>query len=244
VRLDRGEGLAFITMDRPATRNALTPGLAQALVEICQELAEDPDVRAVVLRGGDDFCAGLDPDDPLDPLDPLDPAAAIAALPIPTLAAIRGACIGPGLALALACDLRFAARGATFALPDLVQGSFPAFGSSQRLPRTVGRAKALEIILTGATLDADEAYRIDLVSQVVEADVLDATVLTAARAFLGCAPIAVRYAKEALAEGLEGTLDQGLRLEADLYLLLHTTHDRREGIQSFLARRVPRYRGE
>lgn len=201
-------------------------------------------MRAVVLRGGDDFCIGLDSDDPLDPLGPLDPAAALAALPMPTLAAIRGACIGAGLALALACDLRFAARGASFALPDLVQGSFPAFGSSQRLPRIVGRAKALELVLTGETIDAEEAHRIGLVGEVVEPDALDATVLTAARAFLGRAPIAVRYAKEALSEGLECPLDQGLRLEADLYLLLHTTQDRREGIEAFLGRRVPRYRGE
>lgn len=244
VRLERRYNLAYLTLARPAGRNALTASMAQALVDACHTLAEEYDVRAVLLRGGDDFCVGLDPDEPFDPLGALDPAAALAALPMPTIAAIRGACHGAGLALALACDLRFAARGATFALPDLVQGGFPTLGSSQRLPRIVGRAKALELILTGDPIDADEAFRIGLVAQVVEPDVLDATALTATRNFLGRAPIAVRYAKEAIAAGLERTLEQGLRLEADLYLLLHTTHDRREGVQSFLDRRVPHYRNE
>lgn len=244
VRLDFAEELAFLTLDHPATRNALTPAISQGIVDACQELAERDDVRAVIVRGRDDFCAGSDPDDPIDPLDGPDPAAALAALAMPTIAAIRGACHGVGLALALACDLRFAARDTTFALPDLVAGGFPSLGASQRLPRIVGRAKALELILTGAEINALEAHRIDLVSDVVEPDALDATVLTAARAFLGRAPIAVRYAKEAIAAGSERTLEQAVRLEADLYLLLHTTQDRREGIESFLGRRVPRFRNE
>lgn len=244
VRLERRYDLAYLAIERPSARNALTPAVAEALVDACRALAEDHDVRAVLVRGGDDFCVGLDPYEPLDPFGELDPAAALAALPMPTIAAIRGACHGAGLALALACDLRFAARDATFALPDLVQGGFPMLGSSQRLPRVVGRAKALELMLTGDPIDAAEAYRIGLVGQVVEPDVLDATALTTTRNFLGRAPIAVRYAKEAIAEGLERTLAQGLRLEADLYLLLHTTHDRREGVQSFLDRRVPHYGNE
>ncbi|MBI2321033.1 MAG: enoyl-CoA hydratase/isomerase family protein, partial [Chloroflexi bacterium] len=181
VRLERRYDLAYLAIERPSARNALTPAVAEALVDACRALAEDRDVRAVLVRGGDDFCVGLDPDESLDPLSDLDPAAALAALPMPTIAAIRGACHGAGLALALACDLRFAARDATFALPDLVQGGFPTLGSSQRLPRVVGRAKALELMLTGEPIDAAEAYRIGLVGQVVEPDVLDATALTATR---------------------------------------------------------------
>lgn len=164
---------------------------------------------------------------------------AIAALQVPTIAAIEGPAVGIGVELALACDLRIASETATFQCPEL-----PSAGGTQRLPRIVGRAHALELLLLGDAISAAEAQRIGLVSRVVpEGQALEEARQVAQR-IAEKAPVAVRYLREAVQKGMDLTLDQGLRLEADLYFLLQTTADRMEGITAFLEKRSPRFRGE
>ncbi|MDP2952803.1 MAG: enoyl-CoA hydratase-related protein, partial [Chloroflexota bacterium] len=145
---------------------------------------------------------------------------------------------------ALACDIRLAASGARLGLPHADFGLMPRDGGSQRLPRIVGRAKALEMLLTGAAIDADEAYRIGLVSRVVPPEQLLSDAEALARSIAEKGPIALRYVKEAVNKGLDLTMSQGLRLEADLYFLLQTTHDRTEGIRAFREKRPPQFKGE
>jgi enoyl-CoA hydratase len=163
--------------------------------------------------------------------------------PQPIIAAIRGFALGGGLELALACDIRIAAEDAQLGLTEINLAIIPGGGGTQRLPRLVGRGKALEMILTGARVPAAEALRIGLVERVVPV----AELMTAARALATTiaekAPVALRYAKEAVVSGLELPLADGLRLENDLSTLLRTTEDRAEGARAFVEKRKPRWSG-
>jgi enoyl-CoA hydratase/carnithine racemase len=156
---------------------------------------------------------------------------------------IGGDAIGLGLELALACDIRIAADTAHFGFPHIKEGLIPWDGGTQRLSRVVGQAKAMEMILTGEVIDAEEAYRIGLLSKVVPAEELMPVTIDMAREMASKGPIALRYAKEAIQKGMDLTLEQGLRLEADLYFLLHTTKDRTEGITAFREKRTPEFEG-
>jgi enoyl-CoA hydratase len=163
--------------------------------------------------------------------------------PQPIIAAIRGYALGGGLELALACDLRIASEDAQLGLTEINLAIIPGGGGTQRLPRLVGRGRALEMILTGTRIDAREALRIGLVERVVpSADVLTAA-QELARTLAQKAPVALRYAKEAVVKGLELPLADGLRLENDLATLLRTTEDRIEGAKAFLEKRRPRFTG-
>lgn len=243
--------IGFITLDRPQVQNALNLALAQGLEQLCQAIKEEDGLLAAILTGaGDAFCVGEDLQETGEtwPSGASSPAiraiGSMAALGIPTIAAIKGMAFGAGLELALACDLRIAAVDARFAMPQVAQGTLPQAGGTQRLSRIVGRAWALELVLLGETIDAQEAHRIGLVHRVVpQADLLP-TAEALAQRIAEKAPIAVRYVREAVQKGLDGTLEQGLRLEADLTFLLQTTEDRMEGIRSFLERRTPQFKGQ
>ena len=167
----------------------------------------------------------------------------IVDLIIPSIAAINGDAIGIGLELALACDLRICTETAHFAMNHIMYGGIPWDGGTQRLSRIVGRGKAMEMILTGEVIDAQEAHSIGLVHRVIPDDEILTVVMDTAREIASKGPIAVRYAKEAIRKGMDLTLEQGLRLEADLYFLLHTTSDRTEGIKAFQEKRSPRFEG-
>lgn len=167
----------------------------------------------------------------------------LARVQAPVVAAIADGACGFALELALACDLRVAAAGARFALPQVALGRIPSAGGTQRLPRLVGRGRALEMILAGTVVDADEARRIGLVHRVVGADLVRSEAESLAAKIAEAAPVALRYAKEALYAGQDLTLDQGMRLELDLYLLLFSTGDREEGIRAFREKRKPRFTG-
>jgi len=167
----------------------------------------------------------------------------VSQLEQPAIAAINGDAFGEGLELALACDLRICAEHARLAMPQIQYGKIPWDGGTQRLSRLVGRGKALELILTGDMVDAQEAYRIGLVNQVIPYTQLMETAMDVARKIASRAPIALKYAKEAVHKGMDMTLEQGLRLEADLYLLLQTTRDRKEGIRAFQEKRTPQFEG-
>jgi enoyl-CoA hydratase/carnithine racemase len=168
----------------------------------------------------------------------------VAAIDRPVIAAINGDALGPGLELALSCDIRLASSQARFGFPEVASGVIPTGGGTQRLPRIIGRGQALELILTARTISAEEALEIGLVSQVVAPENLAAETETLAANIAAKAPVAVRYIKEAVNKGMDLTLEQGLRLEADLYFLLHTTVDRTEGVKAFRAKRPPRFKGK
>ncbi|MEE9202254.1 MAG: enoyl-CoA hydratase-related protein [Dehalococcoidia bacterium] len=231
--VEREERLAVITLNRPQEGNALSGELAQELADACAQVGQDDGVWVVVLAAaGEAFCTGGD-----------GPGAvtAVAAIEQPVIAAIQGDALGMGLALACACDLRLSAPGARLGVPD-----FPAHpaGLTQRLPRLVGRGRALEMLLLGEVVDASQALHYGLVNQVVSEGEVASHAREWARRLASKAPLASRLAKEAVAKGMDLTLDQGLRLEADLYFLLHTTQDRTEGITAFLSKRPPQFKGE
>jgi enoyl-CoA hydratase len=161
----------------------------------------------------------------------------------PLIAAIRGYALGGGLELALACDIRIAGEDAQIGLTEINLAIIPGGGGTQRLPRLVGRGKALELILTGRRVGAHEALGIGLVERVVPAAQVHAEAQALARTLADKAPVALRYAKEAVAKGAELPLAHGLRLEHDLATLLRTTEDRAEGARAFLEKRAPRWTG-
>jgi enoyl-CoA hydratase len=162
----------------------------------------------------------------------------------PIIAAIRGFALGGGLELALACDIRVAGEDSQLGLTEVNLAIIPGGGGTQRLPRLVGRGKALEMILTGARIDAREALRIGLVERVVPAGEVQSAAQALARTLAEKAPVALRYAKEAVVKGLGLPLDDGIRLENDLATLLRTTEDRIEGAKAFLEKRKPRFTGQ
>ena len=234
--------IAHITLNRPEASNAINQQLAQELDEVCRRINQDDGIYVVTVTGAGDkaFCGGSE----LEPVEPrCRPAGAVAGIDRPVIAAINGDAMGLGLELALSCDIRLASVQARFGLTQVAQGVIPMDGGTQRLPRIVGKGKALELIFSAETISAEEALEIGLVSQVVPQKNLAAEAETLAQTIASKAPIALRYIKEAVNKGMDVTLEQGLRLEADLYFLLHTTADRTEGIKAFLEKRPPQFKG-
>jgi enoyl-CoA hydratase len=224
--------IARITLTRPS----LSLAAAQELAEIGASVNVDEDIYTVILTGrGDAFCTSH------ALKENIRPAASIAAIEKPVIAAINGEASEEGLELALAADIRIASSKARLGLPQVAVKRIPSDGGTQRLPRIVGKGKALELLLTGDIINAEEALEIGLVSKVVAAEVLESETQKLAETIAAKGPIALRYTKEAVNKGMDMTLEQGLRLEADLYFLLHTTEDRTEGIKSYLEKRPPRF---
>ena len=243
------ERIGSITLNRPEAGNAIDARLAGELRDICSEVSQDEEVRVVIISGaGEAFCVGTDwggsPPSETAQRMLLSVAGAVAGLECPVIAAINGDALGQGLELALACDLRITAETARLGLPQIISGLIPWDGGTQRLPLLVGKAKAMEMIHMGESISAGEAYRFGLVNKVVLVGELPLVVADMARGMASSAPLALKYAKEAIGKGLELTLEQGLRLEADLYLLLHTTADRTEGIKAFRQKRQPKFKGK
>lgn len=233
--------VAHVTLSRPDTGNAVDAQMTSELAEACRAVSQDEEVNVVVLRAaGDVFSVG---DDPEQWEAAAGAADALAGVERVVVAAVNGDAFGSGLELALACDMRIASENARFCLPHVAYGRLPSGGGTQRLPRLVGRGKALEMLLSAEPIDAREALRIGLVNAVVSSDELQAHVDELAEKMAVQGRIALMYAKEAVTKGADLTLEQGLRLEADLYFLIHTTEDRSEGIKAFLEKRKPEFRG-
>ena len=246
--------VATVKLDRPGTGNRIDWAMAAELREVCRTIAEDDGVRLLIVTGnGNDFSVGRETpsddilsgrlEDLLGWISRLQVASSLAGLPVPVIAAINGDAFDHGLELALAADLRIAAADARFGLTDLGRGAFPWDGGTQRLPRIVGPSWARDMVLTGRIVDAAAALGMGLVNRVVPKEELLGEARQLADSIIAGAPIAARYAKEAVQTGMDLSLPQGLRLEADLNILLHSTSDRAEGIQSFLERRTPNFRG-
>jgi len=254
IRYALADGVAAITLDRPDVFNAMNEPMRRELTACFTRLAVDDDVRVILIAGAGEraFSAGADIREFVQPPIPVrfreerkrvDFRAVMDRCPQPIIAAIRGYALGGGLELALACDIRVAAEDAQLGLTEINLAIIPGGGGTQRLPRLIGRGKALEMILTGARISASEALRLGLVERVVPSADVVAAAQELARTLAAKAPVALRYAKESVVKGLELPLADGLRLENDLATLLRTTEDRLEGAKAFLEKRPPRFPG-
>jgi len=248
------DGIALITINRPDKLNALNDQVMAELADVAQRLATDDVIRGAILTGAGPkaFVAGADIGD-LAKQGPFDgKARALRGQAVlrrletcgkPVIAAVNGFALGGGCELAMACHLRIASENAKFGQPELKLGIAPGYGGTQRLPRLVGRGVALQLILTGETIDAREAHRIGLVNKVVPSAELLAAAEQLLRAILAMGPLAVRLALEAVDQGLEMSLDEGLLLEANHFGLLAATRDMKEGLGAFLEKRAPKFEG-
>jgi len=254
IRYELADGVATVTLDRADVHNAMNERMRQELTACFGELATSDEARVIVVTGAGEraFSAGADIREFVAPQVPtrfresrkrVDFRSVMDRCPQPIIAAIRGYAFGGGLELALACDIRIAGDDARLGLTEIDLAIIPGGGGTQRLPRLVGRGRALEMILSGARIDAREALRIGLVERVVPAAEVLASALALAKTLAAKAPVALRYAKEAVVKGLELPLADGLRLEQDLATLLRTTEDRIEGAKAFLEKRKPRFTG-
>ncbi|MER3602929.1 MAG: enoyl-CoA hydratase [Thermus sp.] len=243
-------GVALVTLRRPEALNALNQELLLELSEVTEVIQQDPEV--IFTGEGRAFAAGADLTELAKIADAFQGREAslfgqqifseIAALPVPTIAAINGYALGGGLELALACDLRVASRTAKLGLPEVGLGLIPGYGGTQRLPRLIGRGRALDLIFTGRHVGAEEALALGLVNRVGE-DALEEAKKLAVQ-ILKNAPIALALAKESLVRGEGLDLQEALEIEADLFGFACTTKDMKEGVRAFLEKRAPEFRGE
>jgi enoyl-CoA hydratase len=249
ILVQKSNHIAGITLNRPDEKNEINLQMSQEMDEICRQINADNDIYVVIITGSDNiFCGGVEIQkssrNDEEPAQKYNLAASVAGIEKPVIAAVNGDALGAGLELALACDVRIAAQNAHFGFPEITSGLIPVNGGTQRLPRIVGKGKALELILTGEIIDAAGALEIGLVTKVLPPESLMTEVEALAKTMAGKAPISLRYIKEAINKGLDLTMEQGLRLEADLYFLLHTTGDRTEGIRAFQQKRPPEFKGQ
>jgi enoyl-CoA hydratase len=251
---DVREGIAVVTVNRPDKLNALNDQVMAELALAVERIATEPGIGGAIVTGAGPkaFIAGADIGD-LSRQGPFDGKARamrgqgvlrrLETCGKPVIAAVNGYALGGGCELAMACHLRLASETAKFGQPEVRLGIAPGYGGTQRLPRLVGKGVALQLILSGEMIDAQEAYRIGLVNKVVPAADLLAESEKVLRGILAMAPLAIRLCIEAIDQGLEMTLDEGLLLEANHFGLLAATHDMKEGTTAFLEKRPPRFEG-
>jgi len=249
-----GEGIARVTINRPDKLNALNATVIEELGDAVTRIETDAAVRGVILTGAGQkaFVAGADISE-LVSQGPIEGKARslrgqevfrrLESCGKPVIAAVNGFALGGGCELAMACHIRIAAENAKFGQPEVKLGIGPGYGGTARLPRLVGRGRALELLLTGGMIDAAEACRIGLVNRVVPGERLMDEAQTVLRAILENGPLAIRACLEAVDAGLEMSIDQALLLEANLFGLLSATADMKEGTNAFLEKRKPAFKG-
>jgi enoyl-CoA hydratase len=247
--------IAFVTINRPDKLNALNDAVMDDLGRAANEIATRTDIGGAILTGAGPkaFVAGADIAD-LAKQGPFDgKARALRGQAVlrrletsgkPVVAAVNGFALGGGCELAMACHLRIASQTAKFGQPEVKLGIAPGYGGTQRLPRLVGKGRALDLILTGRTIDAEEALRIGLVYRVVPADKLMEEAEQLLRGILAMGPLAVNLCMEAIDRGLDLSLDDGLLLEANHFGLLAATEDTKEGLSAFLEKREAKFKGK
>jgi enoyl-CoA hydratase len=247
--------VGVLTINRPDKLNAISDQLTEELEIFLDTVERDEDLRVLVITGAGEkaFVAGADIQE-LVKRDALIGQkvsrkrqgifARIENLPIPVIAAVNGYALGGGLELALACSIRICSEKAQFGAPEVKLGIIPGDGGTQRLPRLVGLGRALEMILTGDFIDAQEAYRIGLVNRVVSQEDLMGRAMDLAERIARRPPLAVRYAKEAVNRSLEGAGGSGYDLESYLHALACTTEDKKEGVAAFLEKRKGEFKGK
>jgi enoyl-CoA hydratase len=251
IRVEREEPIAVVRLDRPEQLNALSSELMRALVGALEDLDADAAVRCIVLAGDDRaFAAGADIGELRDTATielyfgaRLDLWDAIRSVRTPLLAAVSGYCLGGGCELAMACDLIVASETAQFGQPETGLGLMPGAGGTQLLARSIGKAKTMDVVLSGRFLTADEAERAGLVARVVAPEAWLEDAKTLAREIAEKGPVAQRLAKEGVNRAFETTLSAGLDVERKLFHLAHGTEDAREGLAAFAEKRKPEFKG-
>jgi enoyl-CoA hydratase len=253
VRVETGaaDGVALVTLDRPEVLNALDYATLGELVEALEGLDADPSVRCVVITGAGDraFAAGADIKEMAD-ATPITMSVAnnfarwerLRRLRVPLIAAVRGFALGGGCELAMACDMVVAADDAVFGQPEIKLGIMPGAGGTQRLTRALGKAKAMEMILTGRNMSATEAEARGLVSRVVAREETVPAALALAAEIASLPPLAVRAAKEAVNRAFELSLEAGLEFERRNFFLLFASEDQKEGMAAFIEKRKPEWK--
>ena len=251
VSYEKKDAIAYITVNRPKVLNALNAKTIGELRTAFEDARDDGSVRGVILTGaGKAFVAGADITEvarvtAVEAADMTSNGQAltnlIENLGKPVIAAVNGFALGGGCELAMACTIRLATRTAAFGQPEVKLGVIPGYGGTQRLPRLVGRGRALQLILSGGMIDAGEAYRIGLVNDLVPADALITRAEEILRQIFGNAPLAVKFALEAVNKGLETSQAEGLVLESSLFALCAATDDKKEGTSAFLEKRAPKF---
>jgi enoyl-CoA hydratase len=248
------DGIAFITLNRPEALNAINEDVRRELPAAIDAAGQDPDVRVLVIGGAGEraFCAGADikefaaADSPAIYRDERVHhhwMAAFERASKPILASIHGHCLGGGLEIALACDLRIAATNAVFGFPETGLGIIPGAGGTQRITRVVGLGVALDMVLSGERIDAQRALAVTLVSRLVEPAQLESATRELARRIAAKPPLAIRFAKEAVKQSAETVLAAGLRQEIDLLAHLLNTQDRLEAAAAFREKRPAVFTG-
>ncbi|HLI30776.1 MAG TPA: enoyl-CoA hydratase-related protein [Terriglobia bacterium] len=251
---EKRQGVGYVTVNRPEKLNALSRLVIEELKTCFESIQKDAEISVAIVTGAGDraFIAGAD----LNEVAASTPAEGreaslraqalltlIENLGKPVIAAIRGYALGGGCELAMACTLRVASENARFGQPEVKIGLIPGYGGSQRLPRLVGKGRALEMILTGEPISAEEAYRIGLVNLVTPDEKLMTSADALARKIMANAPQAVKLSMEAVNHGLEMTEREGEFLEAALFSLCCATEDMKEGTRAFLEKRSPKFKG-
>jgi enoyl-CoA hydratase len=251
--VDISDHVATITINRPDKRNALNAVVRRELVDAFDHLRTDDAARVIIITGAGEkaFIAGADIAEfmertPLEQREVMQGRRVfdeVAAFPKPTIAMINGFALGGGCELALACDMRVAARSARLGQPEIRLGLIPGGGGTQRLPRLIGAGRALRLILTGDLIDAEEAWRIGLVDMLVDDGQLQTRTLELARTMAAHSPVALRLAKSAVNTALETPLSAGLAQERELFITAFGSDDSREGIRAFFEKRTPEFTG-
>lgn len=247
--------IAYLTINRPKVLNALNTQTMEEIRQAFLEMRSDAEIVGVILTGAGEksFVAGAD----IKELATLDAVGAkdfsvvsqeilqlIEHFPKPVIAAVNGFCLGGGCELAMACHIRVASENAKFGQPEVNLGIIPGNGGTQRLPRLVGKGRALELLLTGNFIDAQEAYRIGLVNKVVPGDQLISASAEILKTIGGKGPVAVKLCLEAVSHGLQLTLEEGIQLEANLFGLCFSTEDMKEGTKAFIEKRKAEFKGK
>lgn len=252
VLKEKIDAVGLVRLNRPQVLNALNSHLLEALMDSLMGLDEDPQVRAIVVTGNERaFAAGADIKEMADASaveiflrDHVSQFDRIRQIKIPVIAAVSGYCLGGGCELALSCDMIIASETARFGQPEITIGVIPGAGGTQRLPRVVGKALAMEMILNNRMLTAQEALHYGLVNRVVPLDAYLQEALDLAAQIAGRAPLAVRLAKEAINQAYESYLSGGLAAERRAFYFLFSSQDQSEGMAAFLEKRKPNWTGE
>ena len=252
IEVVENSGVVRLTISRPKALNALNSAVLAELERLLGELEQRDDLRAVLITGAGEksFVAGADITEMKDKTPEEARAFASQALrtikrletlPVPVVALVNGFCLGGGCELALACDWAVASDNAIFGQPEVLLGVIPGFGGTQRLPRRVGPAMALDLVTTGRKIDAQEALRIGLVNRVMPQSELEAYADELAKQLAGNGPQAVRASKQAVHDGLEQELDSALALETALFAFCFAGEEQKEGMGAFVEKRKPNF---